>query len=393
MQINVLFVDDDPNVIQGFKRSLRSKRAWRTCFAEGGEAALNILAEQEIDIVVADMRMPGIGGAELLKIIQEKYPRIIRMVLSGYTDQELILKSTKLAHQFFAKPCDTDILIKAVEHAWLFRDLVNNERLKDLITGITALPSLSGIYLELLEYIQTPDASIKQIGKLVAQDITMTAKILQLVNSAFFSLPQKVVDPSRAVSLLGIDNLKVLILYIHIFSTFDATKKLRPDIDDLWKHSIAVGRLARDIAILEFTDRPTIENALTTGILHDIGKLVLLYAIGQKPCVSLKDEYDALGTSHAEVGAYLLGLWGIPASIVTGVAYHHRPAESGENAFTALTAVHTADALVSNFSSDISVIPGLDYSCLEAIGKIDRLPLWISHYNDIRNTEGNPLDE
>jgi HD-like signal output (HDOD) protein len=306
------------------------------------------------------------------------------MVISDCTDQEQIIKSTKLAHQFFAKPCDANLLITAMEYAWLFRDLVNNESMKELITGINALPSLPGVYLELLEYIQNPDASIKQIGNLVAQDITMTAKILQLVNSAYFSLPQKVVDPSRAVALLGIENLKAFILAIHVFSTFDDTKISRSDIDSLWQHSMHVGRLARDITMLELTGRTTIENALTTGILHDIGKLVLLNAEGQKPCGSLKDEYDNLGTSHAEIGAYLLCLWGIPTSILIGVAYHHRPLESGEDMFTTLTAVHVADALLSNDPSDRSVIPGLDYSYLKAIGKIDRLPLWISLYDDMR---------
>jgi HD-like signal output (HDOD) protein len=270
-----------------------------------------------------------------------------------------------------------------MEYAWLFRDFVNNEKIKELITGINALPSLPGIYLELLEYIQNPDASIKQIGNLVAQDVSMTAKILQLVNSAFFSLPQKVVDPSRAVALLGIENLKALILLVHIFSTFEAAGKSKSDIDSLWQHSIRVGRLARDITMAELTERTAVENTLTTGMLHDIGKLILLYTAEQKPRVSLKDEYDALGTSHAEVGAYLLCLWGIPTSILIGVAYHHLPLESGEDTFTTLTAVHVANALLSNDSSDTSAVSGLDYSYLKAIGKIDRLPSWISLYNDM----------
>ncbi len=385
MKISVLFVDDDPNVFQEFKGSLRNEQEWKTFFAEGGEAALNILTEHEIDIVVVDMTMPAIGGAELLKIVQELYPRIIRIALSGHTDQEPILQSTKLAHQFFAKSCDANILIQTMEYTWLFRDLVDNENMKELITGINALPSLPGIYLELLEYIQNPDVSIKQIGNLIAQDITMTAKILQLVNSAFYSLPQKVVDPSRAVVLLGTENLKALVLAIHIFSTFDDTKISKSDIDSLWQHSIRVGRLARDITMLECTGRTTIENTLTTGILHDIGKLVLLNATGQKPYSSLKNEYDALGTSHAEVGAYLLSLWGIPTSILIGVAYHHRPLESGEDMFTTLTAVHVADALLLNDSSDTGAIPGLDYSYLKAVGKIDRLPFWISLYNKFYN--------
>ncbi len=378
MKISVLLVDDDPNIIQGLRRTLRGKQEWEVYCAPGGEEALGILAEHDIDIIVVDMYMPGMDGVDFLENVQEKYPHIIRMVFSGYSNPDLILRSTKLAHQFFAKPCDADILVEVIEHVWLFRDLVNNERLKDLITGITGLPSSPGLYTELLEYIQTPDASIKQIGNIVSRDMTMTAKILQLVNSAFFGLAQRVVDPLRAVALLGIENLKALILDIHIFSTFDSTKHSTV-IDDLWKHSISVGRLAREIAMLERCPQSTIDDALTTGALHDIGKLVLLYA-GEKTPVSLKDEYDTLGTSHAEAGAYLLGLWGIPASIVRGVAYHHRPSGSGENAFTSSMAVHVANALLSNDSAGGSLISGLDYSYLNSIGKSDRLPVWVDCY-------------
>jgi putative nucleotidyltransferase with HDIG domain len=218
----------------------------------------------------------------------------------------------------------------------------------------------------------------------------MTAKVLQLVNSAFFSLPQKVIDPSRAVALLGIENLKPLLLYVHIFSMFDDSKEVSPYVADLWKHSIMVGRLAREIAVMESSVRATIENALTAGILHDIGKLVLLHATRQKTgvdYVSIADEQDLLGASHPAVGAYLLGLWAIPAPVVEVVALHHRPSESGDDGFTALTAVHVADALVSNDSPGSSVIPGLDYNYLEAINKTDRLPQWIECYHRVEERE------
>jgi len=383
MKISVLLVDDDPNIIQGLRRTLRGKQEWKVYFAPGGEEALGILAENDIDVIVVDMYMPGMDGVDLLKNVQDQYPHIIRMVFSGYSNKDLILRSTMLAHQFFAKPCDADILVEVIEHVWLFCDLVNNERLKDLITGITGLPSLPGLYIELLDYIQSPDASIKQIGAIVSRDITMTAKILQLANSAFFGLAQRVVDPLRAVALLGIENLKALVLYIHIFSTFDCPASGHsPVIADLWKHSIVVGRLARIIAILERCPQSVINDALTTGVLHDIGKLVLLHA-GEETPISLKHEYDTLGTSHAEVGAYLLGLWGIPASVVRGVAYHHRPSWSGEKTFTSLTAVHVADALLSKDYADGSLISGLDYSYLDSIGKSDRLPVWVECYSKV----------
>ncbi len=381
MKISILFTIKDINIIQDLRRAMHERMEWNTYFAEEGEAALRVLAENEVDVVVLDMRLPGVDGLELLKKIRERYPLVIRMVLSAYADQEAILRSATLAHQFFAKPCHPEVLMSAIEDVWLLRDLISNERLKNLIAGVTDLPSLPSVYIRLMDYMQTSNASIKKIGEIISQDMTMTAQVLHLVNSAFFSLTQKVVDPSRAVSLLGIENLKALLLYIHFFSIFDS-KRLQPVISGLWRHSTIVGRLAREIAIMESADRATVENALATGILHDIGKLVLVSITGNK-IAAPQDEYALFGATHSEVGAYLLGLWAMPASIVKGVVFHHHPVLSGEEEFTALTAVHVADALASSTTTDSSEIPGLAYDYLRIINKVDRLSQWAACYERI----------
>lgn len=107
----ILFVDDEPNILSGLKRMLRSMRKeFDLQFAGSGIEALDSMAVHESDIVVSDMRMPGMDGAELLDIIQERYPSAVRIMFTGQADQESVLRTVGVVHQFLTKPCDSDLL-------------------------------------------------------------------------------------------------------------------------------------------------------------------------------------------------------------------------------------------------------------------------------------------
>jgi len=106
----VLFVDDEPRILDGRRRMLRSMRhEWKMSFAETGQEALAILANQPFDVVVVDMRMPGMDGVQLLSEVRKRH-QIIRIVLSGTADREAILRAVGLAHQYLSKPCDAETL-------------------------------------------------------------------------------------------------------------------------------------------------------------------------------------------------------------------------------------------------------------------------------------------
>jgi len=387
----ILFVDNEPNIIQGLKRMLRSMRnEWEMFFAQSGEEALNILSQNKIDVIVADMYLPEINGVELLNKVMENYPDIVRIILSGHSSEDMNLRSAKVAHQYLVKPCDAELLKKTIKQVCLLRKMLRNEQLLQVVTSIKELPSLPVLYCRLLKEIDTPDTSLKIIGDIIAQDVAMTAKVLQFVNSAFFGLPRKVTSPHEAVIYLGLDVLKGLVLYTQIFSTFKADPGVKGfSLQDFLRHSLMVGSLAREIALSESADKKIADEASVAGMLHDIGKLLLLKSryyqqvyeyFNKTECKYLDAEYEILGTSHAEIGAYLLGLWGIPEEIIRIVALHHCPEKGMDKNFTALTAVHAANAFVlqRNYSNHENVFSDISYHYLVTLKLDCKLTDWLN---------------
>ncbi len=360
----ILFVDDEPNVLAGLRRMLRPMRGeWQMTFAGSGREALEVLAREPHDVVVTDMRMPGMDGAELLSEVRRLYPDMVRIVLTGHCERSAALRSVETAHQQLSKPCDPDQLRDAVRRACALHELLADGGLRKLVSRLSTLPSLPQVYVEIVEALKSPDTTIEQIGEIIARDVGMTAKVLQLVNSAFFGLRRHVADPTRAVSLLGIDTIKALVLSLHIFNQIDQDCVARFRLDTLWHHSVATGALAKRLATWLEAETELRDHALLAGLLHDAGKLVLAanlaseyqraIELARKDGVPMwQAELRVLNASHAEVGAYLLGLWGLPDVVVEAVAFHHRPAECLVPDLTPLLLVHVADTLIGETSVD-----------------------------------------
>jgi CheY-like chemotaxis protein len=272
----ILFVDDEPNVLSGLRRMLRPMgKEWEMVFASGGEEALVALAENHFDVLVSDMRMPGMDGAQLLSEVKRRHPEVVRIVLSGHSEKETVLQSVGLTHQYLAKPCDADQLRDAIGRACALHGLLRENGLRELVSRISTIPSLPKTYTEMMEELHSPDTSIKRVGKIIARDVGMTAKVLQLVNSAFFGLPHHVSDPSQAASFLGVDTLKALVLSVHIFSQLDDVTSTGLSVTTLWDHCVATGALAKHIATAEGCTNQVRDHALMAGLLHDAGKLVI----------------------------------------------------------------------------------------------------------------------
>lgn len=366
MNKRILFVDDEPLVLQGIQRSLRAMRAeWEIEFANSGAEALETMALAPFDVVITDMRMPGMDGAELLDLVKAKFPRTVRIILSGQSDRETILRSVGPSHQYLSKPCDLDELKQRLIRAFALRDMLNDSHLKEVIGRLKAVPSLPALYVAVTETLRATDGSLTKVGKLIAQDMGMSAKVLQLVNSAFFGLSSRISSPQQATVLIGIENLKALVLSVQVFSDFGA--QLTKDLAFLWDHSMTTASFAKAIAEAQRSPRPVVDDAFTAGLLHDVGRLVLASAFGVEYQRVLKRasepgallatcESDAFGCTHNGVGAYLLGLWGLADSIVEAVAWHHQPANAEPTAFSALIAVHAADF----FDNQMHVHPASD---------------------------------
>ena len=387
----VLFVDDEPKILEGLQRMLRSMRhEWEMEFALGGPSAMEALSSRPFDVVVTDMRMPGMDGAMLLSQVRGLHPQIVRIVLSGHSDQDLVLSSVGPAHQYLSKPCDPELLKQTVIRACRLRDLLSNAKLSLLVSQMQSLPSLPSMYMVLMKEIEAPDPSIKKIGEIIAKDPGMTAKILQMVNSAFFGLRRHISNPADAVSLLGLDIVKSLVLSIHIFSEFSSTKIPGFSLADLWDHSAAVAAEAKKIAKAEKQSQQVVDDSFAAGLLHESGKLILaarlpkeyaemLSLVTEGGLSTIEAERSVFGATYPEVGAYLLGLWGLPDSIVEAVAFHRSPSECPGDTFSSLTAVHIADYLLAEptpVGATNAAIPELDSVYLARLGLDERMDSW-----------------
>ncbi|PLX60618.1 response regulator [Sedimenticola selenatireducens] len=403
MKSRILFVDDERHLLDGLKRSLRSQRnVWEVSFADSGEEAVRLTEEQHFDVVVTDMRMPGMNGAELLARLSENYPDMIRLILSGHSDEALILKAVPYAHQFLAKPCDAEVIKHVITRSLKLKSLVEDSRMQALVSQIRSLPTLPELYVELTELLNSDRVSVQKVGEVIGQDPAMVSKILQMVNSAFFGIGHHISSPVHAATMLGIETLRGLVLSAGIFIQFD-TKALNIGdftLEALHRHSLQVSRLAKAIAESMGVDKQVVEDSLLAGLLHDIGKLILVQSLPNEyrdffdkihDCHAelLEAERSVFNVDHGRVGAYLLGLWALPDSLVEAVAYHHEPQLSEHFAFSPLLAVHVADALTSAHSTDAAVIPaGLDMTYLEASGVADRLDEWRALHGSLLEEAG-----
>jgi HD-like signal output (HDOD) protein/CheY-like chemotaxis protein len=397
----ILFVDDEPRVLDGLRRMLHPmRRESDMVFVSSGQEAMDVMGQAPCDVIVTDMCMPGMDGGQLLSEVGKQHPQAARIVLSGQAEREAVLQAIDHIHQYLCKPCDAQTLRSALTRACALQDLLIDGELKRVISRITSLPAQPSLYRRLMAELQSPEPSPEAAGRIVAQDVGMAAKVLQLVNSSFFGPAQDVSSPTQAVRLLGLDT--IVTMASALFSPLDRAEAAWLPLDALWDHSRAVGVLARRIATAESAARTFTEQAAVTGLLHDAGKLALAvnlpkeYAAAQALASSAgiglaEAERETLGATHAEVGAYLLGLWGLPEPIVTAIAFHHHPARSPARQFSPLTTVHVANVL------DHEARPGngtdaasrLDATYLTELNLAQRLPVWRSIFQEPILEENN----
>lgn len=386
----ILFVDDEPMVLKGLQRSLRKMRKeWDMSFAPGGKEALEILSKQPMDVIVSDLKMPEMDGTQLLSEVKRQYPQVVRIILSGHVEHDMTIKAVQLAHQSVPKPCEADALKQILSKLFALRDVLADESIKKIVSQIESLPSIPAIYTAIIDEMNSEDPSIKKVGDIISKDISMTAKILQVVNSVFFGLSRKISKPQEAVMLLGLQTIKSLVLSVKIFSEFSKRKFSWFNIDALFTHSMSVSTYAKAIVKNEKLDQDLVSYSLMAGLLHDLGKLILVTNFtklyeemlalaersGQDP---VKMEYEAFGTSHAEIGAYLMGLWSLETPIIEAIAFHHSPSKSMTQDVGLLTAVHIGNALDHEAQTDSDEESEIQYDSeyLESLGKADCLPEW-----------------
>jgi HD-like signal output (HDOD) protein/ActR/RegA family two-component response regulator len=388
----ILFVDDEENILNGIKRLLRSKRnEWSMEFSTSAADALDLLDHIHADVVVSDMRMPHMDGAEFLAKVQERFPGTVRIVLSGFADREAILRTIGPSHRYLAKPCPEEVLVGAIESSLGLRAVLASEHIMSGIAGLTHLPTLPRIYGEILNELASEYASAESLAEKVERDVAIAAQILKLTNSAYFGLPREVSTVKQAVQFLGFDNVRAVVLLAGVFEQFKNVGGDMAKIAEVLSHrSLAIGILAQSIARAEKFSARDVDDAFSAGLLMHIGTLVLIASssrLFREAMVELDNgghsieevERKHFGGSHAELGGYLLNLWGFNDQIVEAVTFHHVP--SAKNAFqnNVLTAVHAAQYFLrakENETSGLGAREPLDLVYLERVGSVTRVPAW-----------------
>ncbi len=383
----VLFVDDEVDVLDGLRDALRRyRRTWRMRFVTGGAAALAALEAEPADVIVSDIQMPGMDGAELLALVQERYPATIRIVLSGYADTASITRAATVAHRILAKPCNVDDLGLVVARSCALHELTEHAEQFRAAAGATTLPSCPGLYMEITRSLAKPGSGPEDIATVIERDTAMTAKLLQLANSAFFGVGRNVSRVRDAVVFLGADTIKTLTLSTEAFSKLAPNGLQGFSIEEFQRHATLSARIAAAIIPAGAVQ----QDAITAALLHDIGQLVSIADDRHRWQAQVEEarrrklplhlvEQELQGITHAQTGAYLLSLWGLPDGVVEAVAHHHNPGAVPGVVLDAIAAVHIADALaheVGRSPEERTPPPPLDVEFIDRLGVSSRVDHW-----------------
>jgi HD-like signal output (HDOD) protein/ActR/RegA family two-component response regulator len=348
----LLFIDDEPQILQGIKVSLYKRRKdWDMHFATGGAQAIELMRDSHFDVLVTDLRMPGVDGTTLVARTRSDYPDTIRIVLSGYADEDQSHRLVSLAHRYLSKPCDPKQIEECIDRCLATQSLIQSADLRAQLGAVGALPPMPRTFAALQSALTDPNVDASKVATIIQKDPAISAKVLQVCNSAFFRLPRRVVSIQQAVSYLGLSTVRSMVLSAELFRP---GKALSPglDLEQMQRHALSVAAIARSLA----ADNPWAEEAFLAGLLHDVGFLLLTRqcqdgtqrafeaAAAGMPLLEAEQQY--MGINHGVAGGYLLGLWGLPYEIVEAVAYHDEPTPVMRSCLDVLSAVRIAHALL-----------------------------------------------
>ncbi len=329
----ILFVDDEPQILKSLIRLFMDSK-YDIITAESGLQALEILQSTEVNMIISDMRMPGMDGYQLLTKIKEKYPRIMRVILSGYSDDKIVLNALQknVAKLYMFKPWDNDQLTALVDQMFETEYVLNSVNLLALINNIESLPAMKSNYQRILRLIDE-DMDMSVIGSAIESDASIAAKILHVANSAFFNA--KTGSVKQAVTYIGLEYTKKLVMSTSLIDAMQDSSTDGDMIASMWKVSFTSNRLL-DFLYVRHLNKKVPDAFSTAALLQNIGSVLLLkffradyLRLRQVSRNSNRDYIDSekeiFKVTHAEAGAYLLGWWDFPYPFVEAALYHHEP--------------------------------------------------------------------
>jgi len=352
---NILFVDDEQDLLDSLRARLyKHRREWNMTFVASGEEAIAAFEKHTIDLIVSDVRMPGMDGGQLLSLVKQRWPTTVRIIVSGYSDPVQAARLTSLAHQYVAKPCNGQQLENIIERCFNLQALLSQESLRGVVGRIGKLPAMPKTYGRLQTALTQPQVTAGEIGDIVNADAAIATKVLQITNSAFFRLRKPMVRIKDAVTYLGFATIRNLVLSAEIVSQWKASSDVFDvDPDRLQDHAHHAAAACKSLA----GGRAAADDAWLAGFLHDIGYWILVQECPEQLAQALElsraeglplfeCERQTTGSTHAEIGAYLLGLWGLPYAIVEAVAMHHTPRVVTPHGYDLVSALAVSHSLL-----------------------------------------------
>lgn len=387
----ILFVGEDTSLAEQFRQAGGAADGWMVDWARTAKEALSFLAAEAVSAVVAQSRLPDFSGGEFLDAVMFNQPQVTRILRFRLIASRENLRGMGQTHHLLREPCDASTLLRLLQRMDAMQKRLPNPALPALLAKMRHLPSPPHLYFQVVNEMASDGASVERVGELIARDPAATAKLLQLANSAAFGLQVRITQPLEAVNYLGFEMTKALLLVAHSFSFFEEIPAVRIFLEQFWSHSLNVGRCARQIAETETADQEVAGQAFSAGLLHDVGKLLFAANLPQEfgEILALAQlqrlhpweiETQILGASHAELGAYMLGIWNLPVAFVEAVAWHHCPTRGSNHlsTFAPLTAVHVANVLdhEPRAESAHALKPEVDLAYLQSLGCAGRLVDW-----------------
>jgi HD-like signal output (HDOD) protein len=352
--MRLLFADDDPAALEQIRREISHARLpYDVVFVTAGSSALAALEGGEFDAIVSDLRMPGMDGAALLAQVRDQYPSVVRICMSGAVDDVDFMRVMPVTHQFLSKPIVGEALKEVIDRACSLNSILHHQGIRALVGRLNALPATAQTFQDLSEAMTKPNTHTADISRIVSRDQALCVKTLQVVNSSFFRRRAPITSIQAAVTFVGMEMIKSLALSACVFNALDASPAASKLLKDLQARSMRKAHFAR--ALLKESRHA--DEAFTAALLLDVGQAVLALCSPQmfseviqiaresnRPWHEV--EKEAFGVAHPEVGAYLLGLWGLPLDLIEAVAYHHNPSHVKHSQTSVLAAVHIADAVI-----------------------------------------------
>lgn len=389
--LRLLLVDDEAIVLRSVERLLHSAEpTWEIRTAATAEQAVSCLERHPLDVVVTDLNLgtPGMSGAELLAFVQERHPEIVRIVLSGNAGAELAQRSVPMAHLLLTKPFEPLQLRAQLRRATELCALMSDGRVRALVGSSNRLPSPPKLFHDIAVALSSRRTNVEDVAALIERDVALTAQLIRVVSSAFFGLPRRVRSARGAVAYLGFNTVKTLVLSASIVEQFRLPRQVRGlDLEALQRHGLVSAHLARQI----LTGSGSAEAAFSAAMLQNVGQLllasrapdeyaqVLIQAREGRPAELA--ERAVFGVSHAEVGAYLLSIWGLPQNLVSGVLRHHAAQRRASARLGVVLSVNLAQKLALDPDAPADDDPAddprpIDLGQLRELGVAERLGEW-----------------